>query len=82
MYVAGGFGNYLNMRSASRVGLLPSELEERISVIGNAALAGASMLLLNKDLRNNAKDIANKACVVELSSNPIFSELYMNNMLF
>ena len=82
MYVAGGFGNYLNMRSAARVGLLPSELEERISVIGNAALAGASMLLLNKDMRNKAKDIADQACVVELSSNPVFAELYMNNMLF
>jgi len=82
MYIAGGFGNYLNMRSAARVGLIPSELEDRISVIGNAALAGASMLLLNKDMRNKAKDVADKACVVELSSNPVFAELYMNNMLF
>lgn len=82
LYIAGGFGNYLNMRSASRVGLIPSELESRIKVIGNAALAGASMILLNADMKTKAKTIAHNARIVELSSNPVFAELYMNNMMF
>lgn len=82
MLIAGGFGNYLNMKNAARVGLIPGELLDRISVIGNAALAGASMLLLNEKMRENAKNVAKNASVVELSSNPVFSELYMENMLF
>lgn len=82
MYIAGGFGNYLNMRSAARVGVIPSELIDRIQVIGNAALVGASMLLLSKDLRSKAIEIAQSASVVELASDPIFAKLYMENMLF
>jgi uncharacterized 2Fe-2S/4Fe-4S cluster protein (DUF4445 family) len=82
LIVAGGFGNYLNMISAARIGLLPSEMLGKISVVGNAALAGASMLLLDKKLLKKASAIAQSATVAELASDPIFSELYMNSMLF
>jgi uncharacterized 2Fe-2S/4Fe-4S cluster protein (DUF4445 family) len=82
MYIAGGFGNYLNMQNAARVGLIPKELLDRIKVIGNAALAGASMILLNDDIKVAAQNIAQMASTVELSSNPVFSELYMDNMMF
>lgn len=82
LIVAGGFGNYLNMISAARIGLLPSEMLGKISVVGNAALAGASMLLLDRKLLKKASAIAQSATVAELASDPIFSELYMNSMLF
>ena len=82
LIVAGGFGNYLNMISAARIGLLPSEMLGKISVVGNAALAGASMLLLDRKLLKKASAIAQSATVTELASDPIFSELYMNSMLF
>ena len=82
LIVAGGFGNYLNMISAARIGLLPSEMLGKISVVGNAALAGASMLLLDRKLFKKASEIARSATVAELASDPIFSELYMNSMLF
>ena len=81
-YIAGGFGNYLNMRSAARIGLLPSELTPSIEIIGNAALSGASMLLLDTELYKKAEKIAKTAKCVELASNPIFAEFYMNSMMF
>lgn len=80
--IAGGFGKYLNMQSAIRIGLLPQEALGRIEAVGNSALAGASMLLLDPNLREKATQIAKSAEVVELASDPIFSELYMNSMLF
>jgi len=81
LYVAGGFGNYLNIKNATAIGLIPKKLSEKAKVIGNGALSGASLLLLNKELRKKAKDIAQNATVVELAANPIFSEKYMMSMI-
>ena len=80
LYVAGGFGNYLNTKSAARIGLLPKALAEKARAVGNAALAGASMLLLNTGLRQKAEAHARAARVAELSSDPAFSELFMSGM--
>ena len=82
MYIAGGFGNYLNIRSGVKIGLIPGELEDKIKVIGNAALSGASLLLLDKDMRNKATLISKNADTLELSTNKSFSERYMYGMLF
>ena len=82
LYIAGGFGSYLNMKSAGEISLIPPELSSRVKVIGNAALTGAAMLLLNVDLRSYAKKLALSASVSDLASSPIFSDLYMNGMIF
>jgi uncharacterized 2Fe-2S/4Fe-4S cluster protein (DUF4445 family) len=81
LFVAGGFGNYLNMHSAARIGLLPKELAKSAHAVGNAALVGASMLLLNRDLQRDADGMARGAERLELSSDPIFSEHYMTGMM-
>ena len=82
LYVAGGFGSYLNMQSAGEIGLIPSSLTNRVQVIGNAALTGAAMLLLNTELRATATALAQTASTADLASSPVFSELYMNGMMF
>ncbi len=46
LMLAGGFGNYLSIRSAHRIGIIPSTLpEERIRYVGNAAALGAQLAL-------------------------------------
>lgn len=82
LYIAGGFGHYLNMENAALIGLIPQALTERIKVIGNAALSGASMILLNREFREKCRELAGKAQVVELSSNPVFADKYMMGMMF
>lgn len=82
LYVAGGFGSYLSVGSARRIGLLPASLAERSIAVGNAALSGASMILLNKNMKEKAVCISKEARVLELSTNEIFSEYYMKGMLF
>lgn len=42
LVIAGGFGSFLNLHSAARMGLYPPELENHASAIGNAALVGAA----------------------------------------
>lgn len=82
LYVAGGFGSYLDIRNAGRIGLIPEELVSKVNVIGNAALTGAAMLLLNKELRVLTEKTVATAEVITLSSNPIFTEEYMERMFF
>lgn len=44
VFLAGGFGYFLNPESALRIGLMPRELEGRVRAVGNAALQGACLL--------------------------------------
>ena len=80
--VAGGFGRYLNMENAGRIGLLPSALVPVTKTVGNAALSGASMLLLNEDFRDLTVQMSRSGDTLELATNPIFMEEYTNGMLF
>ena len=41
VYLAGGFGFFLDAHAAARVGLIPEELEGKVKAIGNSALTGA-----------------------------------------
>ena len=82
LVVAGGFGSYLNVKNAGRVGLLPPELVPRVRVAGNAALAGAGLLLLSRDGLERAKDLARRAQAEDLSGDPVFAQLYTDNMFF
>ena len=80
LYIAGGFGHYLSPESAARIGLLPRALCNKIKVVGNAALDGAAMLLLNKQALEKARTLATTATTLELSTSPVFAELYMAGM--
>lgn len=82
LYIAGGFGNYLNKRNAARIGLLPKSLATKSVSVGNAALSGASMILLNSDFKKKAEAIAKAANVAELSTDQFFAEEYVTGMLF
>ena len=81
-YVAGGFGSCLNPSSAAAIGLFPAELQTRVSFIGNAALGGAVMMLLDPSLRAKAEAAAGSAREIELSRNVFFMEKYIDCMEF
>ena len=82
MYLAGGFGSHLNLTSAVRIGLFPAELSDRVHVIGNAALDGAALLLLDITKRADIARIKSYAQHVRLDGNPVFADNYINAMLF
>ncbi len=80
--IAGGFGSYIDIANAMCIGLIPRVSVDRVRVLGNAALAGADMILLDKSAVSRAVAIAARARTVELSNDPIFQEQYMENMGF
>ena len=81
LYLAGGFGRHIDLRSAAAIGLIPQALAGKTKVIGNAALAGAEMLLLQTDFNRDIDRYAVCATVVTLSGNPVFTEHYMDCMM-
>ena len=80
IFVAGGFGNYLNIQSAITIGLLPDIAIEKIHFIGNSSLSGARMGLLSKHALEEATLIAKKMTYFELSVNPTFMDEFIAAM--
>ncbi len=82
VYLAGGFGNFMDADSAVKVGLLPKQVQGKIYPIGNAAGTGAIMALLNDKYKEECEKIARASKHVELGHNPYFMEQYVDNMYF
>ncbi len=82
IFLAGGFGCGLNPDSAVAIGMLPSAPKARKTPIGNAALAGATTLLLHPQRRESALRLARNAHLVELGGNAEFSDRFIDSMAF
>ena len=80
--IAGGFGYYLNTANAAKIGLLPAALAHRAQAVGNAALSGASMLLLDRRQQDTCRTLTEHANLLDLSKSPVFSEHYLMGMGF
>lgn len=81
-YICGGFGTHLDLTSAAAIGLIPAALADQARVLGNAALAGALMLLLDCGARAQAETLAASARQLNLGGNPKFNENYIDQMFF
>jgi len=80
--LAGAFGNYISQRSALRIGLLPAVQAEKIHFVGNAAAAGAQMILLSRQCRDQARELARKIEYVEIAHEPDFQMVFAESMSF
>ena len=82
VYIAGGFGRHINILSALRIGLLPPFAPEQVQAIGNAALAGAAMLLLKRSAREEIRSLTKRTQCINLAHLARFQILYPEAMLF
>ena len=80
--LAGAFGNFIRRSSARRVGLLPDVPIERIRFVGNAAGAGARMVLATSECREEAERISRFVQYLELAGRPDFQQQFATSMLF
>ncbi|MBM4128638.1 MAG: DUF4445 domain-containing protein, partial [Nitrospira sp.] len=78
VYIAGGFGNYLDIDKAIILGMLPDLPKEKFSFIGNASITGAYLCLVSRDLRREAGIIASKMTYIELSVSRSFMDEYLS----
>ena len=76
--IAGAFGNYLDLGSAIEIGMFPDVPLENYTQIGNAAGAGARMLLVNHSQRNLAEQIGREIHYIELTAETTFNDTYVS----
>jgi uncharacterized 2Fe-2S/4Fe-4S cluster protein (DUF4445 family) len=76
-YVAGGFGNFLNIPKAIAIGLLPDIPRGRIKFIGNSSLTGARMSLLSTAAFERCLNISRSMTNIELSNYQPFTNEYI-----
>lgn len=78
LYIAGGFGRYIDVERAITIGMLPDMPLNKFEFLGNTAVAGAYLVLLSDKLREEAEDIAKKMTYLELSVCRPFMDEYMS----
>lgn len=81
-FIAGGFGNYLDIESAVKIGLLPDIERSRFAFIGNSALTGTRMMLVSAYGLKEAKETAKRITYFELSIDPGYMDEYMSSLFF
>lgn len=79
IYFAGAFGNYLNKKNATIIGLIPETDLDRIVNIGNGAVTGANLALINRRQRKTLDTIAGKIAYIELNAEPSFMDDYTSS---
>ncbi|MDD5005906.1 MAG: ASKHA domain-containing protein [Candidatus Omnitrophica bacterium] len=82
IFIAGGFGTYLDIEKSITIGLLPDLDRKKFSFIGNSSLAGSREILLSSDALQKSQDIAKKMTYFELSTDATYMDEYVAALFF
>lgn len=82
LFLAGGFGNYLNVESAMKIGLIPTQMKNKIISLGNIAGTGAMLSFRCESFETILNDILERTKHVELSQDDDFPIEFALNMSF
>jgi uncharacterized 2Fe-2S/4Fe-4S cluster protein (DUF4445 family) len=80
LFIAGGFGRYLNIENAIRIGLLPDLDRARFHYVGNSSLFGAYLILLCKKNKELADKIADSMTYIELNTEPAYMNEFTGSL--
>ncbi|MGD2245659.1 MAG: ATP-binding protein, partial [Candidatus Aminicenantes bacterium] len=76
IFIAGGFGQHLNIDNAVRIGLLPDLHRERFQYTGNSSLLGAYLILFADENKEMVDATADKMTYIELNTEPGYMNEY------
>jgi uncharacterized 2Fe-2S/4Fe-4S cluster protein (DUF4445 family) len=82
VFLAGGFGNYINVESAMKIGLISSEFNDKIVPLGNTSGTGAVLALKSTQFDEVIADVLNRSRYIELSGYEDFALDFAMNMMF
>lgn len=82
VYLAGGFGVYLDVHIAAGIGLLPAELEKCTKAVGNTSLQGCIAYGSSEENRSRTEEMIRKCESINLAEQADFEERYVANMNF
>ena len=82
LFLAGGFANYVNLQDAVEIGFLAPVPEANVVKIGNAAVAGATAVLLSEKKRADVEAFVNNIEHIELETTPDFFDIFVEGCQF
>ncbi len=77
VFLAGGFGNYLDREKAITIGLIPDLPLEKIRFVGNTSIIGAKLALLSQEAFERSYEIARNVTYYDLISFPHYYEEFL-----
>ncbi len=77
IFLAGGFGSYVDLEKAITIGLLPEIDTDKVVFIGNGSLMGAKMSSLTNRIRKDVVEVTKKMTNFELSETPSYMDNYV-----
>ena len=80
VYIAGGFGYHLTPQHARAIGLLPPVPLDRIHLVGNASLAGATLALLTAKALPQMDTLRQTVRLIELNQTDSFEDHYIDSL--
>lgn len=80
--IAGAFGTHIEKEDMLTLGMIPEIEPERVEIVGNAAGAGAIMVLCDDSYLQKAIDISNQITTIDLATNIKFQELFVERLSF
>lgn len=82
MFLAGGFANYVNTSNAASIGFIANVPPDKIEKVGNAALEGATLMLVSIKMRDVIEKLVTRIEHVELETTPDFFEIFVEGCMF
>lgn len=82
IYIAGGFGKWLDIDNACAIGLLPKRFKDKYRAVGNASLGGAVKLAETENAWERTKQIGSLCRELSIATDDEFSELFLDYMNF
>ena len=82
VYLAGGFGYFLDVDAAMKIGLIPKAFRDKTQAVGNSALAGCYAYHLDEKAAEKITRIKKLTRVINLAEKEGFAETFVNNMNF
>ena len=80
LYLAGGFGMHLDLPNTIACGVLPDFTTDQIRLVGNTALAGAYLALVDQSLIEEMARLSTRMEVIELNQDPSFEDTFIDQL--
>jgi len=77
LYLAGAFGNSIDLRQCCSLGLLPPLPQKKIIFVGNASLAGARLVLLSQKARKEILKLPGRINFISLAGRQDFQSEFL-----
>lgn len=82
VFLAGGFGYRIDLKKTVGIGMLPEELLEKTTAVGNSSLGGSVKYLTSPGAKEQLARLVEVSKEVELSSDKDFNQFYTDYMFF